>query len=97
MRLWLYREVYYPNATREDELFMQVHLGHCIEALRVSSMCAADLGLYSFFWSDAGATKPTARSNAPRKCADWSAIDDWSRERMIPNTQIRLLKDDSML
>ncbi len=71
---------------------MQVHLGHCIEVLRLSSMCTADLGLYSFFWNSPEATKPQARSNAPRVCANWSQVDDWSRKRMIPNTNVPLIK-----
>jgi hypothetical protein len=75
-------------------MFMQVHIGHCIEALRVSVMCSADLGLYSFIWTGADATKPSARSTSPRKCMDWDTIDRWSRERMIPNTHIKLLKGE---
>ncbi|KAF2828991.1 hypothetical protein CC86DRAFT_403642 [Ophiobolus disseminans] len=94
IRLWLHRDTYYPNATRDDELFMQVHIGHCIEVLRLSAMCTADLGLYSFFWSSSDALKPTARSSAPRKCKRWSQIDDWTRERMLPNTHAPLLKGD---
>jgi hypothetical protein len=78
----------------EDELFMQPHLGHCIEVLRLSAMCTADLGMYTFFWSSADAEKPTARSGTPRKCSKWAQIDGWSRERMIVNTHIPLLKDD---
>jgi hypothetical protein len=94
IRLWLHRDTYYPNATRDDELFMKTHLGHCIEVLRLSAMCTADLGMYSFFWSSSDAEKPTARSSAPRKCYNWTQIDSWSRERMIPNTHIPLLKND---
>jgi hypothetical protein len=94
LRMWLHRETYYSNATRDDELFMQVHLGHCIEVLRLSVMCTADLGIYSFFWSSLDASKPTARSSAPRKCKEWSQIDDWSRKRMLSNTHITLLKED---
>lgn len=75
---------------------MQVHLGHCIEVLRVSAMCSADLGLYSFVWAGPDATKPQARSSSPRKCMDWSKIDQWSRERMIANTHLALLKDDRL-
>lgn len=75
---------------------MYVHLDHCIEVLRVSAICTADLGLYSFVWAGKDATKPQARSNSPRKCMDWSKIEGWSRERMIPNTRIPLLKDDQI-
>ena len=71
---------------------MQVHLGHCIEVLRLSAMCTADLGMYSFFWSSPDATKPNARSSAPRECRKWAQVDEWSRERMISNTNIPLLK-----
>jgi len=94
MRLWLFRDKYYPNATKDDEFFMQVHIGHCIEVLRVSVMCSADLGLYSFVWTGVDAMKPTSRSSSPRVCKDWENIDKWSRERMIPNTHIKLLKNE---
>jgi hypothetical protein len=76
---------------------MQVHISHCIEALRVAAMCTADLGLYSFVWTGADATKPSARSSSPRKCVNWDTINQWSRSRMVPNTHIRLLKNTSKI
>lgn len=59
---------------------MQVRLRNYIEALRVSTMCTADVQVYSFFRSNADVIEQMARSNALRKCWNWSVIKDRSRQ-----------------
>ncbi|KAF2257145.1 hypothetical protein BU26DRAFT_513853 [Trematosphaeria pertusa] len=83
MRLWLYRDVHFPNATLEDESFMKKHLDHCIEVLRISSMCNVDLGFYTFFWGPKESVKPQSRSTSPRKCVDWERFEVWSMARKV--------------
>jgi hypothetical protein len=33
MRLWLYKDVYFPNATQKDEDFMKHHLGKVYQSV----------------------------------------------------------------
>lgn len=47
-------------------------------------MCSADLGLYTFTWpKEENFTFLDAHSQSPRKCVDWTQVEDWSMKRKI--------------
>ncbi|XXH03065.1 hypothetical protein Hte_009455 [Hypoxylon texense] len=84
LRLYLFKETYYPNLTEAHEAYLHSHLDHCLEALRRIVMCHGNTALHSFEWEDPTAELPAAKSNAKLNCVKWSSIEEWSRSRMVP-------------
>ena len=56
---------------------------HCLETLRISSMCKADTSLYTFQWKSSNDTKPATKSNSERVCVEWDPLADWARQRAM--------------
>ena len=56
---------------------------HCIETLRISIMCNADLSLYTFYWKIREENRPHAKSNAKRVCINWHEVEQWSMKRKV--------------
>ena len=56
---------------------------HCIDVLRTSLTCTADISLYTFRWEETNLKKPKLKSNSKRYCVDWEALGDWSRRRAV--------------
>ncbi|PVI03215.1 hypothetical protein DM02DRAFT_521275 [Periconia macrospinosa] len=84
-RLFLYQETFYPNLTQPHKRYLQGHLDHCIESIRLQVMCSGDLSLYTFTWDGVLATsnKPHARVRTHRKCVDWERLESWSLGRKV--------------
>jgi hypothetical protein len=73
-------------AQRSAKIFhTNVKLDHCLEAIRLSLMCAGNTALYSFQWPDSNeeVRKPKTKTNSERTCVDWNLIDQWARNRSI--------------
>ncbi|OCL14663.1 hypothetical protein AOQ84DRAFT_280564 [Glonium stellatum] len=83
LRLFLYSDVYYPNLTQANIKYLQGHLGHCIETLRISVMCQADMSLYTFRWENSTDDRPATKSNAKRQCVNWDPLEKWSQNRKV--------------
>ena len=76
------KEDYYPGLT-EDEYHDQFnHLEHCLELLRQSLMCNADMSIITFHWGHLQAT-PLANWTFPHTCKSWDAIEDWASQRHV--------------
>jgi hypothetical protein len=56
---------------------------HCIETLRISIMCQADLSLYTFTWRTAHDNRPKSKSDSKRQCVNWNDIEAWSMARRV--------------
>ncbi|KAL5430551.1 hypothetical protein PMIN05_010143 [Paraphaeosphaeria minitans] len=74
-----------PAALSSEQItYYHSHLDHCIEAIRLSSTCNADLSLYTFTWPrEEDFTFLDAHSKTPRKCVDWGQVEKWSMERKV--------------
>jgi hypothetical protein len=62
------------DQSRIGRLTLGSHSEHCLEALRVGTMCTGNTGLWSFDWLP-NVTKAHAKTMAQRNCVDWDAID----------------------
>ncbi|TVY36281.1 Cyclochlorotine biosynthesis protein [Lachnellula subtilissima] len=82
IRFFLYADHFYPDMTEKQRVNEQRHVEHCLEALRVSTMCTGSTGLWSFEWQP-NVTKAHAKTDAQRSCVDWDALDNWTRERAV--------------
>ncbi|KAK7193284.1 hypothetical protein PSPO01_01078 [Paraphaeosphaeria sporulosa] len=82
------RSHYYPGMTdkgldHEDRVVE--HLTHCIEYIRRTIMCHADVSVYTAVWIADSHEKPNKDliSGGERECVNWDAIDKWSRSRAL--------------
>ncbi|KAK5987043.1 hypothetical protein PT974_11159 [Cladobotryum mycophilum] len=82
LRFFVYREHYYPNITDVQHNALQGHLDHCIEQLRIATMCQSNTAMYSFHWRNPKAYRPSTESSGKAVCAKWSTVENWARSRM---------------
>ncbi|KAF2438360.1 hypothetical protein P171DRAFT_436864 [Karstenula rhodostoma CBS 690.94] len=82
------RSHYYPGMTDagldHDDRVLE-HLTHCIEYVRRTIMCHADVSVYTAVWIADSHEKPNKDliSGGERECVSWDAIDKWSRSRAL--------------
>jgi hypothetical protein len=57
---------------------------NCLEAIRISIMCSADLSIYTFEWEGGDDDRPYPKSRSNRKCVDWDALHSWAHQNMVP-------------
>jgi hypothetical protein len=87
MRNFLYLSTGERPLSEDEHHYYQGHLDHCIEVLRISAMCAADLSLYTFTWPKQEKFKfLDGHAKAPRKCVNWNQLEQWSLRRKISLT-----------
>ncbi|KAF2187322.1 hypothetical protein K469DRAFT_506022, partial [Zopfia rhizophila CBS 207.26] len=85
-RNFLYIRTDSRKFSQEDIDYWRGHLAidHCIEVLRLSLMCTADISLYTFSWPKYEKfTFLDAHSKPPRKCVGWGQFESWSLKRKI--------------
>ena len=63
----------------EAELLSPRHIAHCIDAIRQSLMCAADITPYTWTWEPAIGTYRNQVKN-PHTCRNWEVLHEWVRE-----------------
>jgi hypothetical protein len=65
-----------------QRLYLSSDIDHCLEAIRISLMCKADISVYTFRWDESVDThRPLPKSNAEHKCVDWNALELWAHSR----------------
>lgn len=86
LRMNIFHDYYFPNATAEEEEYNILHMTHCVDTIRRSLMCKADVGLYTAYWIGDHNAFPNKelRSESETVCVNWEAIDAWSRKRLLP-------------
>lgn len=71
------------NPTEQELAFLEPpHARHCLDALRQSLMCNADVATYVWQWNDEdGIVQPTG--NVVHTCKDFERIVEWAKEHRI--------------
>lgn len=84
IRRWIYRDHYQPNLTAAEFEENKIHIDHCIELIRVSTMCRGDTSLSTFKWldTDHGLVTET-RDVSYHSCVNYDALMDWVRGRSL--------------
>ncbi|KAI1384938.1 uncharacterized protein F4822DRAFT_378185 [Hypoxylon trugodes] len=82
-RLWqyMYPEHYWSDLSDAQREVNRLHNEHCLDFLRQSSMCHADIGLITFQWSP-DSRIPVANATT-HQCAKWDKIDKWTKARTV--------------
>ncbi|KAI1148001.1 hypothetical protein F4825DRAFT_470788 [Nemania diffusa] len=83
LRLYLFRDRYYPNVTESQHRYLKGHLDHCLEVLRTSVMCHGTTTINSYKWDTETIDKPLTKSNSRSVCVDWSSIENWIDSRKV--------------
>ncbi|CAG8948725.1 hypothetical protein HYFRA_00001846 [Hymenoscyphus fraxineus] len=83
LKLFLYKDHYYPGLNGSELEYEMNHLDHCLEAIRISLMCAGNSALYTFQWDLGSSRKPVTKTNSERVCVDWEKLETWATERTI--------------
>lgn len=83
LRKYSYLDYYLKH---EPEFFasprLRMHTDHCIEMLRQSIMCSADLHVITYDWVEV-VDFPWPDFSISRNCRNYDALHDWAVERTI--------------
>lgn len=82
MYRWIHKDKYIPNITEAETIDELGHLEHCLEALRESVMCHADLSIVTMRWGSHQAV-PLANWGNPHVCKNWDAVVNWAKEHHV--------------
>ncbi|KAI0123398.1 hypothetical protein BJ170DRAFT_697877 [Xylariales sp. AK1849] len=78
---YTYPEVYPQGDTPAAQESSRQHKDHCLDFLRQSAMCHADVGVITFQWSP-NSLVPVANSTH-HQCANWKKLDEWTKARTV--------------
>lgn len=65
-----------------SELMSMEHIDHCIDSIRQSLMCHADVTPLPFMWSEAS-HEALAVATVLHSCKDFGAVHRWGRENHV--------------
>ncbi|KAF4625988.1 hypothetical protein G7Y89_g12180 [Cudoniella acicularis] len=89
VRMALYRDRYdkhFYNPDGSVDYCKWLHIDHCVDQVRQAIMCAADVSVVYFEWSDVvQGMRP--RVDNSHTCRDYSKILQWAKERHVPAEQ----------
>ncbi|KAG1768902.1 hypothetical protein EV702DRAFT_979146, partial [Suillus placidus] len=88
---------YYESTDRSFQAtpeMVRLHFDHCIEMIRQSIMCNADVTMITWYWVQ-GHTVPYPNFNTRHRCRNFEKIIDWSVEHAIhiDESEVTRLKD----
>ncbi|KAI9155098.1 D-amino-acid oxidase [Paramyrothecium foliicola] len=79
MRQALYPDYYFKNNVKLQR-HLQDHLDHCIDNIRMTLMCKADISLGSYDWVDNN-RRPLTNFRSEHSCYNWDMVNNWARDR----------------
>ncbi|KAF5327876.1 hypothetical protein D9619_003923 [Psilocybe cf. subviscida] len=88
------RPDYYPDM-RMGVPEIDVHVDHCVDSIRQSLMCSADISTVGWQWSD-DLQNNTFQGGVAHKCRNFDMIQDWARQQALPyhyDSSIRIVDD----
>lgn len=71
-----------PNPGDQDELLGPDHIDHCVDAIRQSLMCTADVSVLVWTWNKKKKMNMEVGQIA-HTCRKFDKIQEWARERAI--------------
>jgi len=69
------------NLTHVQDPLGDKHIPHCLESLRLSLQCSADLSLLPLRWIE-GYAEPWPVFDNEHQCRDWSSVLEWAGRQM---------------
>jgi hypothetical protein len=71
-----------PGPDGEAELLGVHHINHCIDAIRQSLMCSADVSTLAWQWSEER-NMHMEKGTILHTCRDFNKIRDWAEEHRV--------------
>ncbi|KAI0893054.1 hypothetical protein F4806DRAFT_220695 [Annulohypoxylon nitens] len=90
LRQYWFSDYYFPNITEEDRRLNWLHNDHCLEILRQSVMCHADVSMITMTWEPTSVF-PAADFQNVHECTNWDILYEWQKERSVDLMQPGLL------
>jgi hypothetical protein len=95
-----YQAQHTPAADQILTYFEDEHIEHCIDTIRQSIMCHADITPLVYQWDD-GQKKMRIHGDVVHSCRDFDKIRDWSKEHSLMSQHLKLnmtqnLDDDTL-
>jgi hypothetical protein len=84
LKQYMHPAYYYPDlatASEEEKKELEEHADHCLEALRLSLMCNADLSIYTLGWTNHSKIRPGVHIPNPNVCVHWEGLHGWMNSR----------------
>ncbi|KAI1204754.1 uncharacterized protein F4807DRAFT_446096 [Annulohypoxylon truncatum] len=82
IKQYIHPEYYYSQGEQDwDDI--NIHVDHCLEALRTQVLCRPDLSLYTFTWTPHSNIKPAVQITQESVCVDWDAVHEWMKARAV--------------
>ncbi|EFQ35644.1 uncharacterized protein GLRG_10788 [Colletotrichum graminicola M1.001] len=78
---YTYPDVYPQGDTPAEQASNRQHKDHCLDFLRQSAMCHADVGVITFQWSPKSLV-PVANATH-HQCANWDKLAQWTKGRTV--------------
>ncbi|KAI1177766.1 hypothetical protein F4777DRAFT_576583 [Nemania sp. FL0916] len=78
----LYPDHYWPNSTSEEKSHNIMHSAHCLDRLRQTIQCQADISVVTFTWGKR-TTSPLGNLTTPHECVNWDSLSSWVENRGI--------------
>ncbi|TIC91776.1 Oxidase ustYa [Colletotrichum higginsianum] len=78
---FMYSDHYFPGLSTHQKELNRLHNEHCIDFLRQSAMCHADIGLITYSWH-ADQRMPIANATS-HQCVRWDRLAAWTHERAV--------------
>ncbi|KAI8626640.1 hypothetical protein F5Y19DRAFT_445614 [Xylariaceae sp. FL1651] len=91
LREIIYSDHYHADWTDAERVRNRQHADHCLDYLRQTSMCHADVSVTTYWWGE-GSPLPVADFETPHACADWDAISEFQRSRLFKPMEPGVLK-----
>ncbi|MCJ1312070.1 hypothetical protein MMC25_005744 [Agyrium rufum] len=79
IRKYIHRDYYANDELPETQI---VHVGHCIDTLRMTLMCHADISLVTYDWLP-NLSAPWPNFNNEHECRNWDSIEKYAKEHTI--------------
>lgn len=85
-----------PHAHAHAHVDPNLHRDHCIEAIRQSLMCSADLAPIPSRWYET-LGQSYIDTNRPHICRNWGLIRSWVNERVNGSLKVKVPKSSKSI
>ncbi|KXX77723.1 hypothetical protein MMYC01_204874 [Madurella mycetomatis] len=79
---FIYADYYFPELSSEELGRRKLHMEHCLDLLRQSIMCHADVQPITMRWAKS-VPVPGANYSTPHNCYNWEAVNNWAKSRSL--------------
>ncbi|KAK2001891.1 hypothetical protein LX36DRAFT_652900 [Colletotrichum falcatum] len=88
VRQAVFPEYYFKG--KKPPRHLEGHIDHCIDNIRMTLMCKADISLGSYDWVDNN-RRPLTNFHTEHSCYNWDLVNNWARDHsfdMYDNTSL---------